>query len=199
MCTQFLLSLIIYIHKSSNKFFLGAVLRTLRVYNVIPWICVCLWNPDLSHIFNFLRRYVFLPTLRASSNRDFKMWWEEGVNGRMVRVGDGEQTHVFCSFFYIKSCKIRGRTVRYYQRPKDNIPVAPFRENSPYKGEKLSHFFGSKLDCCKCNTPLFPFREPSQSCKCNKNCHCRGVRGKLLGRTAARESPYNPPPLWSIP
>ena len=158
MCTQFLLSLIIYIHKSSNKFFLGAVLRTLRTYNVIPWICVYLWNPDLSPIFNFLRWCVFLPTLRASSNRDLKMWWEEGVNGRMVRVGDGEQTHVFCSFFYIKSCKLRGRTVRCYLRPKDNIPVAPFRENSPYKGEKLSHFFGSKLDCCKCNTPPFPFQ-----------------------------------------
>ena len=65
---------------------------------------------------------------------------------------------VFALFFYIKSCKLRGRTVRCYLRPKDNIPVAPFRENSPYKGEKNSHFFGSKLDCCKCNTPLFPFQ-----------------------------------------
>lgn len=62
------------------------------------------------------------------------------MNGRMVRVGDGEQTRVFCSFFYIKSCKLRGRTVRCYLRPKDNIPVAPFRENSPYKGGKIPPF-----------------------------------------------------------
>lgn len=96
------------------------------------------------------------------------------MNGRMVRVGDGEQTCVFCSFFYIKSCKLRGRTVRCYLRPKDNIPVAPFRENSPYKGEKLSHFFGSKLDCCKCNTPLFPFREPSKVANATKTALAAG-------------------------
>lgn len=76
------------------------------------------------------------------------------MNGRMVRVGDGEQTHVFCSFFYIKSCKLRGRTVRYYQRPKDNIPVAPLRKSSPCKGGKFPLFSAQNSTVANATPPF---------------------------------------------
>lgn len=76
------------------------------------------------------------------------------MNGRMVRVGDGEQTCVFCSFFYIKSCKLRGRTVRCYLRPKDNIPVAPLRKSSPCKGEKIPPFSAQKSTVANATLPF---------------------------------------------